>query len=52
MMTMGEFRELTGDLPDDWPMVHVTRIADNEFSYAEADASVDESNRQVLISDA
>jgi hypothetical protein len=46
---MGEFRELTADLPDDWPMQ--LAVGENDvFAYHEADASVDLTNRCVVIS--
>jgi hypothetical protein len=48
-MTMGEFRELTADLPADWPVQLAVAEADG-FTFHEADASVDMTNRCVVIS--
>ena len=38
-MNLGEFRELTGDLPDDWPVIYVLQVGGG-FSAHSADASV------------
>jgi hypothetical protein len=51
-MTMGEFRELTADVPDDWRVMYVVREPDEEFRFYPADASVSETNRTVDIYDA
>ncbi len=51
-MTMGEFRELTADVPDDWPMIYVVRTPPDDFEFYPADASVDGANRTVDIYDA
>jgi hypothetical protein len=45
---MGEFRELTADLPDDWP-VQLAVGENDAFTYHEADASADLTNRRVVI---
>ena len=50
-LTMGEFRELTADVPDGWPILLEVRRGDNDFTFAETDASVDLVNREVVISD-
>ena len=50
-MTMGEFRELTAEVPDDWPILLQVRHGDNDFTDAPADASVDLTNRAVEILD-
>jgi hypothetical protein len=50
-MTMGEFRELTADVPDDQPIqLSLAGAADGEFTFHDADASVDLTNRRVVIS--
>lgn len=51
-MTMGEFRELTADVPDEWPLIYVVREAGDEFRFYPADASVDLTGRTVEIFDA
>jgi hypothetical protein len=48
-LTMGEFRELTADIPDDWPVKWVMRTGENDFTHHPADASVDQANRCVEI---
>jgi hypothetical protein len=50
-MTMGEFRKLTADVPDDWPVQYVVRCGDNDFHFYPADAIVDHTSRAVEISD-
>ena len=50
-MTMGEFRELTEDVPDEWPVELAVRHGDDDFTVAQTDASVDLTNRVVVISD-
>lgn len=47
-MNLGEFRQLTADLPDDWPMVYVLRVGGG-FSAHPADANVDLTNHQVDV---
>lgn len=50
-MTMGELRELTADVPDGWPVQLAVRHGADDFTFAETDASVDLTNRVVVISD-
>ena len=50
-MTMGEFRELTANVPDEWPIFLQVRHGDNDFTFAPTDASVDITNRTVDIAD-
>ena len=47
-MTLDEFRELTADLPGDYPVVYVLQ-AGGGFSAHPADASVDLTNHRVDI---
>ena len=49
MLTMREFRELTADVPGDWPLVWVMRTGDSDFTHHEADASVDLTNHTVDV---
>ena len=50
-MTMGEFRELTADVPDDWPILLVSRHGDHDFTSAHTDAAIDLTGRAVEILD-
>lgn len=47
-MNMGEFRELTADIPDDWPLIHV-QGEDDWFAFRPADASVNVGEHQVEV---
>jgi hypothetical protein len=50
-MTMGEFRELTADVPDDWPIqLSIAGDEDGEFTFHDADATVALTNGCVEIS--
>jgi hypothetical protein len=51
MMTMGEFRELTGDVPDEWPIELALEDETDHFRFADADASVDMTSQRVQICD-
>lgn len=50
MMTIGEFRELTSDVPGDWPMLY-TVLGGDDMALNPADATVDLTGRAVLIMD-
>ena len=50
-MTLGAFRELTADVPDEWPIFLQVRHEDNDFTLAPTDGSVDVTNRTVEILD-
>ena len=45
---MGEFRKLTADVPDEWPMIHVQDWGDG-FTCRPADASVNLTEHQVEV---
>lgn len=47
-LTMREFRELTSDVPDEWPLTLTVREGD-DFTSAPADASVDLTGRCVEV---
>jgi hypothetical protein len=47
-LNMGEFRELTADVPDDWPVIYVLRVGGG-WSALPADASVNLAEHQVEV---